>query len=66
MAKVAEQLGLRAVHCNESCTTQQDIARARDAKLDVAVATVNDGPRAQAFLDAGAHGVMSDIPNLLG
>ena len=62
---VAQVLGLRAVHCNESCSTADDIARARNAGLEVAVATVNDATRAQGFLDAGAHGVMSDIPDLL-
>ena len=62
---VAQDLGLRAVHCNESCSTEDDIARARDAGLDVAVATVNDAARAQHFLNAGAHGVMSDRPDLL-
>ena len=62
---VAAHLGLSAVHCNEGCTTGEDIARAKAVGLDVAVATVNDAARAQGFLNAGAHGVMSDIPDLL-
>lgn len=65
VATVARELGLRAVHCNEGCTTADDISRALDAGLEVAVATVNDAARAEGFLDAGAHGVMSDIPDLL-
>ena len=59
------RLGLSAVHCNESCSNEADIARAVSADLDVAVATVNDAERAQGFLAAGAQGVMSDIPDLL-
>ena len=61
----AKSLSLTAVHCNAPYTTAADISALRAASLHVSVATVNDAAEARRFLDAGAHGVMTDIPTLL-
>ena len=65
-AETARALGLSAIHCNAAYTDRNDIARAREAGLDVAIATVNDGSLARRFLDDGVDGVMTDDPRLLG
>ncbi len=58
-------LGLSAIHCNAAWTSADDISAMRAAGLDVAIATLNDATIAQRFLDDGAHGIMTDWPNLL-
>lgn len=64
-AATKARLNLSAVHCNADFTTAEDIAKMREAGLDVAIATINDAQRAQRFLDKGAHGIMTDLPRLL-
>jgi glycerophosphoryl diester phosphodiesterase len=63
---LVRELGLSAAHCDAACTTGADIERMRHAGLGVAVATINDAAVARSYLAAGAHGVMTDHPDLLG
>lgn len=64
-AATKERLSLSAIHCNADFTLAEDIARMRDAGLEIAIATINDAARARRFLEMGAHGVMTDLPRLL-
>lgn len=62
---LARELGLSAVHCDADCTTGTDIERMREVGLGVAVATINTASVARSFLDTGAHGIITDHPDLL-
>lgn len=65
-AEIAANLHLSAIHCNASYTDADDIRSVKAAGLDIAIATINQAEAAQRFLDAGADGVMTDDPRLLG
>lgn len=57
-------LGVSAVHFNADYASAARIAALRAAGLGVAVATVNEPARIAALLAMGAHGVMTDHPDL--
>lgn len=57
-------LGLRAVHINDAFATPARVSALRSAGLGVAVATVNDPGRIAELLAMGAHGVMTDYPEI--
>lgn len=63
--RVMDRVGNSAFHLNAPYVTAENLRRTLDAGADVAVATVNDAEAAQAFLDMGAHAVMTDQPALL-
>lgn len=63
--EVMRRIGNSAFHVNAPYVTEDNLRRTLNSGADVAVATVNDTGEARAFLDMGAHGIISDRMDLL-
>ncbi|HJM90887.1 MAG: glycerophosphodiester phosphodiesterase [Alphaproteobacteria bacterium] len=59
---LAEQVGVRAIHCGHGHLTESLAGEVQAAGYDLRCYTVNDGARAKVLLDWGVQGIITDYP----
>jgi glycerophosphoryl diester phosphodiesterase len=64
--RLMTRLGVNGFHVNGPYVTAGNLRPSLVAGAEIAVATINDAADARRFLEMGAHGVITDRPDLLG